>query len=93
MYKISVVIPTYNAEEYLRECIEHIIKQDIGFENIQLIIIDDRSKDKSFEIAMEYASKYPNNIIVKKMEENSGSGGKPRNTGIKYASRKIYNVF
>lgn len=88
MFKISVIIPTYNAEEYFRECIEHVINQDIGFENIQLIIIDDLSKDKTFEIATEYANKYPNNIIVKKADVNSGSGGKPRNIGLSYATGK-----
>ena len=88
MFKISVIVPTFNDEEYLSECIEHIIKQDIGFENIQLIIIDDKSKDRSYEIAMEYARKYPNNIIVKKTEKNSNSGGRPRNIGIKNAKGK-----
>ena len=88
MFKISVIVPTYNDEEYLRECIEHIIKQDMGFENIQLIIIDDQSKDNSYKIAMEYAEKYPNNIIVRKTDKNSNSGGRPRNIGIKYAKGK-----
>ncbi len=88
MFKISVIIPMYNAEEYLRECIEHIINQDLGFENIQLILIDDHSTDKSFEIAMEYAKKYPNNVIVKKTDVNTGSGGKPRNDGLAYATGK-----
>lgn len=88
MFKISVIVPTFNDEEYLSECIEHIIKQDIGFENIQLIIIDDQSKDKSYEIAMEYARRYPNNIIVKKTDKNSNSGGRPRNIGIKSAKGK-----
>lgn len=88
MFKISVIVPTYNDEEYLRECIEHIIEQDIGFENIQLIIIDDQSSDNSYEVAMEYAKKYPNNIIVKKTDKNSNSGGRPRNIGIEYAKGK-----
>lgn len=88
MFKISVIVPTYNDEEYLKECIEHILKQDIGFKNIQLIIIDDQSKDKSYEISMEYAKKYPENIIVKKTDKNSNSGGKPRNIGIKEAKGK-----
>ncbi len=88
MYKISVIVPTYNDEEYLSECIEHIIKQDMGFENIQLIIIDDQSRDNSYKISMEYAEKYPNNIIVKKTDQNSNSGGRPRNIGIQYAKGK-----
>ena len=88
MFKVSVIVPTYNDEEYLRECIEHIIGQDLGFENIQLIIIDDQSKDKSYEISMEYAKKYPDNIIVRKTDKNSNSGGRPRNIGIKCATGK-----
>lgn len=88
MFKISVIVPTFNDEEYLSDCIEHIINQDIGFENIQLIIIDDNSKDKSYEISLEYAKKYPNNIIVKKTDKNSNSGGRPRNIGIKCAQGK-----
>lgn len=88
MFKISVIVPTFNDEEYLNECIEHIIKQDIGFENIQLIIIDDHSTDNSYQIAMEYAKKYPDNIIVAKTDKNSNSGGRPRNIGIKHAKGK-----
>lgn len=89
MFRISVIIPMYNAEEYLRECIDHVINQDMGFEeNIQLILIDDHSTDKSFEIANEYANKYPKNIIVKKTDVNTGSGGKPRNDGLNYATGK-----
>lgn len=88
MFKISVIVPTFNDEEYLEECIEHIVKQDIGFENIQLIIIDDQSKDNSYKIAMKYASMYPNNIIVEKTDKNSNSGGRPRNIGMKFAKGK-----
>ena len=89
MFKISVIIPTYNDEEYLTECIEHVITQTIGFdENIQLIFVDDNSKDKTVEIIEQYKQKYPNNIIMKKLEENSGSGGKPRNIGINLATGK-----
>ena len=87
--KISVIIPVYNDEKYLSNCIEHIINQTIGFEdNIQIIMIDDNSKDESFNICKEYYKKYPDNIIIKKLEENSGSGGKPRNIGISYATGK-----
>ena len=74
MFKVSVIVPTYNDEEYLRECIEHIIGQDLGFENIQLIIIDDQSKDKSYEISMEYAKKYPDNIMTEFEEKWSKLG-------------------
>ena len=88
MVKVSVIVPMYNDEEYLRQCIESIINQTIGFKNIQAIFIDDNSKDKSYDIALEYQNKYPENIILKKLDVNSGSGGKPRNVGIDLAVGK-----
>ena len=44
-YKISVIIPVYNAEKHLDNTIKSIINQSIGFENIELILVDDASKD------------------------------------------------
>jgi len=89
MFKISVIVPTYNDEKYLENCIEHILNQSMSFEeNIQLILVDDKSKDRSYEIAKEYEKKYPNNIISRTVEKNSGSGGKPRNMGIDLATGK-----
>lgn len=89
MFKISVIIPMYNDEKYLEDCIGHIIDQTLSFEeNIQLILVDDNSKDNSYKIAKEYEEKYPNNIITAITEKNSGSGGKPRNIGIDLATGK-----
>lgn len=89
MFKISVIIPTYNEEKYLENCIKHIIDQTLSFEeNIQLILVDDNSKDNSHKIAKKYEKKYPNNIITAITEKNSGSGGRPRNIGIDLATGK-----
>ena len=89
MKKISVIIPVYNDEKYLSICLEHIINQSIGFEeNVQVVLIDDASKDDSYSICKKYYEKFPNNIILEKLTENSGSGGKPRNIGINYATGK-----
>ncbi len=89
MFKVSVIIPTYNDEKYLKNCIESVINQTLGFEkNIQIILIDDNSKDNSYSISKEYEKKYPKNIIAKKVKVNSGSGGKPRNMGIELATGK-----
>ncbi len=81
MYKISIIIPVFNAEKFLKNTIGGIIKQTIGFENIELILVDDCSKDKSREIIQEYASKY-DNIKPIFLEKNSGSASFPRNKGI-----------
>lgn len=86
-YKISIVIPVYNAEKYLNECIESIINQTFGFENIQVILVNDGSTDKSGEIIDGYSEKYTN-IEVYHLENSHSSGGSARNEGIQYAKGK-----
>ena len=83
MYKISVIVPIHNMEMFLREALDSVVNQSIGFSNIQLILVNDGSSDKSKEIMEEYASKY-SNIKTIHFEEKSGAPGKPRNEGIKY---------
>lgn len=85
---ISVIVPIYNDEKYLKKCIDSILNQTIGIENIELILVDDNSTDKSYSIIQKYKKQYSNNIIIQKLEENSGYGGKPRNVGIELASGK-----
>ena len=63
MYKLTIVIPVYNAEDCLDNAINSIINQTIGFEeNIQLILVNDGSEDNSRDILIDYQKKYPNNI-------------------------------
>lgn len=80
-YKISVIIPVYNAEKTLTNAIESVINQSIEFENIELIIVNDNSTDNSKNIIDQYSKKYEN-IIGIHLKENSGFPGKPRNIGI-----------
>lgn len=87
MYKISVILPIHNVEKYLEKCIESIVMQTIGFENIQLILVDDGSTDNSFKIMQHYAEKY-DNVDVFHFEEKSGAAGRPRNKGIEIATGK-----
>lgn len=82
-YDFSVIMPIYNVELYLTEAIESIINQTIGFENIQLILVNDDSPDKSEIICKEYAQKYPNNIVYAKKQ--NGGVSSARNYGLKYA--------
>ena len=88
MKKISVIIPIYNDEKYLEQCLNSVINQTIGLENIEIILVDDSSKDNSFEIAKKYKDRYPDNFIIKRLCKNSGSGGKPRNVGMECARGK-----
>lgn len=83
-YLISVVLPVYNCEKYLRDSLDSIANQTLGIENIEVIIVDDCSTDNSFEIAKEYESKYPS-IKTVQHEYNQGCGP-GRNTGLKYVT-------
>ncbi len=75
--KVSVIIPVYNVEQYLRECLDSVINQTL--KEIEIICVDDGSTDKSLDILLEYAAK-DNRITVLK-QENQGSGP-ARNNGI-----------
>ena len=86
-YKISVVIPVYNVEEYIGETIDSVIKQTIGFKkNIQIILINDGSKDNSENVCLKYKEKYPNNIVYHS-KENEGVS-KARNYAMQYIEGK-----
>ena len=87
MYKVSVVIPVYNVERFIKECMDSLIDQTIGFENIEVIMVDDCSTDSSFKIMKEYENKYKNCIAIQ-LEKNSGVAGKPRNVAIERATGK-----
>lgn len=84
-YKISVILPIYNVDKYLNAALDSIINQTFGFENLEVIMVDDCSSDNSGRIMDEYASKYENFIAIH-LDKNSGSAGKPRNVGLDKAS-------
>ncbi|MDO5849567.1 MAG: glycosyltransferase family 2 protein [Methanobrevibacter sp.] len=84
-YKISVIMPVYNAEDTIGEAIDSIVNQTFGFENIELILVDDNSTDNSCDIINEYSDKY-DNIIPFFSDENHGFPGFGRNVGINLAS-------
>lgn len=79
--KLSIIIPTYNSAEYLRECLDSAFAQTI--EKYQVIAIDDESTDNSLEILNEYRSHHDNMIV--RHVKNTGGPGKPRNIGIDLA--------
>ena len=85
MYKISIIVPVYNVENSLPYAFNSIYNQSIGFENIEIIFVNDSSTDSSGKLIDEYSEKYPNVKSIH-LESNSGYAGKPRNVGIKNAS-------
>ena len=79
MVKVSIGVPIYNVEEYLRECLDSIMNQT--FEDFEVIMVDDGSTDNSFMICQEYVAR--DNRFKLFHQENKGNGGS-RNTCLKY---------
>ena len=84
-YQVSVIIPVYNAEKNLKNTVQSVINQSIGFENIELILVDDASTDDSKNIIKSLSKEY-NNIIHYYSKKNHGAPGFGRNTGLKLAT-------
>ena len=81
MKLLSVVIPCYNSQEYMKYCIESLLP---GGEDVELLIVNDGSSDKTSEIANEYAKAYPS--IIRAIHQINGGHGEAVNTGIKNAT-------
>lgn len=80
-YKVSIIIPAFNVEQYLEECLESILSQK--FNDYEIIIIDDGSTDRTKDIAKLYAKKY--NSIISLYEQNNLGPSGARNTGLNVA--------
>ena len=87
---VSVIIPMYNAEKYIAECLESLLAQTLR--NFEVIVVDDCSTDNSAEIVRGYAKKFDRRLTLTRTEKNSGGGGLPRNRGFGF-SRGEYVFF
>ena len=79
--KVSVIIPVYKAEDYLRECVDSVLAQTMS--DLEIILVNDGSPDRSGEIMTEYAARYPDKIRTITLE--NGGQGRARNFGIDIA--------
>ena len=78
--KVSVIVPLYNAEKFAKRCIESVLKQT--FQNYELILVDDGSKDRTGEICDQYAEKESR---IKVIHKKNGGVSSARNTGLEIA--------
>ena len=78
-YKATVIVPVYNVERFLRGCLKSLTEQTIGFENIEVVLVNDGSTDNSEAVCREFADKYDNVFLYSK--ENEGLS-KTRNYGL-----------
>ncbi|MGL5479569.1 MAG: bifunctional glycosyltransferase/CDP-glycerol:glycerophosphate glycerophosphotransferase [Clostridium sp.] len=85
--KVSVVVPIYNVEEYLEECLDSLVNQTL--KEIEIIMVNDGSTDRSGDIAKRYSEKYSNFIYI---EKENGGLGHARNYAIPYVKGE-YMIF
>lgn len=87
MKLLTFAIPCYNSQDYMEHCIESILP---GGEDVEILIIDDGSKDRTAEIADAYAEKYP--TIVRAIHQENGGHGEAVNAGIRNATGLYFKV-
>ena len=84
---LTIAIPSYNSMDYMRNCIESLLP---GGEDVEILIVDDGSKDETPAIADEYEAKYPG--IIRAIHQENGGHGEAVNTGIKNATGLYFKV-
>jgi len=82
MTKVSIIVPVYNVEKYLEKCLDSIVNQTL--KDIEIIVVNDGTKDNSQEIIDKYVKKYPKK--VKGYIKENGGLSSARNYGLKYAN-------
>lgn len=81
---VSVIIPVYNAVEFLDECLESVVRQTIGIDRVEVVAVDDGSTDGSGELLDKWSAEHPQIRVLH--QENSGAPGGPRNRAIDVAT-------
>ena len=84
---LSIAIPCYNSEAYMEKCIDSLL---VGGEDVEILVVNDGSSDRTAEIADAYAKKYP--TIVKAIHQENGGHGEAVNAGIRNASGLYFKV-
>lgn len=84
---LTIVIPAYNMEKYLHRCLDSIIEESV-MDKVQVIVVNDGSKDKTSDIAYEYEKKFPHYIQV--IDKENGNYGSCMNVGLSLAEGKYF---
>ena len=87
MIVISIVLLTFNGEKYLEQCLDSVVEQDTGMDQIEVVIIDDVSSDSTLYILEKYRKRYSQNIrIIPRKVHSSEAKETNRNIGVNEAS-------
>lgn len=87
---LTIVIPTYNMEQYLDQCLSSLIVADAQMSKLEVLIVNDGSKDRSSEMAHGYESRYPGTFRV--IDKENGNYGSCVNRGLKEAKGKYIKI-
>ena len=87
MKYVSFAVPCYNSQAYMRKCVDSLL---CGGEEVEIIIVNDGSKDGTLAIAREYEEKYPS--IVRVVDKENGGHGSGVNAGLRLAEGLYYKV-
>lgn len=87
---LTVCIPTYNMEDFLKRCLDSFILDKDTMDKIEILIVNDGSKDNSSEIAHEYETKYPNTFKV--IDKENGNYGSCINAALKVAKGNYFRI-
>ena len=87
MKLLSIAIPCYNSEAYMEKCINSLL---LGGEEVEILVVDDGSSDRTAQIADEYAEKYPD--IIRVIDKENGGHGDAVNYGLANAEGKYFKV-
>lgn len=87
MKLLSIAVPSYNSQDYLERCVDSLL---IGDDDVEILIVDDGSTDKTAEIADAYEAKYPG--IVRAIHKENGGHGSAVNAGIEHARGLYFKV-
>jgi glycosyltransferase involved in cell wall biosynthesis len=83
---LTIIIPTYNMEKYLRKCLDSLIVSVENMQRLEVLVVNDGSKDASSQIAHEYEVKYPQTFRV--IDKENGGHGSAWNVGVELAMGK-----
>ena len=89
MKSLTILVPVYNTEKYIRRCLDSLLVPEV-LDDIEIIVVSDGSKDRSTEIVREYVERYPDTIIL--IDKENGGHGSTINAGIAAATGKYFRV-
>lgn len=87
---LTIVIPTYNMQDYLRRCLDSLIVPEEQMKQLEVLVVNDGSRDNSSAIAHEYQDKYPSTFRV--IDKENGNYGSCVNRGLKEATGKYIKI-